>query len=147
MNAARLAARALELLGPHEGPIILEAPCAKRLAGAIAATSAIARSEDIPAAAVIAFLGTSASPSERQATIGRLRDRLPAGAPVVVIDHNQPRTPWQRALSLPSLLVSGLTPARARYPVAQELATHGFAIRSLRLANGERFQLVSAIRK
>lgn len=147
MNAAKLAARTLALLGSHEGPIIVEAPRAKRLANALAATSTIASSEDTPAAAVIAFLGAPASPPERQAMLCRLRDRLPAGAPIVLVDHNQPRTPWERALALPSLLLDGVTPARARYPAAQELATQGFAIRCLRLADGERIQLISAIRK
>ena len=147
MNAAKLAARALDLLGPHEGPIVIEAPRAKRLLAALAAAGRIASSKDAPIAAVIVFLGMRASPTERQAALGVLRDRLPEGAPIVLVDHNQPRNPWRRVLAFAPLAIAGLPPTRARYPAARELATQGFTIRNLRLANGERIQLVSAIRK
>jgi hypothetical protein len=146
VTAAALAARALELLGPNEGPIAVEAPRVPHLATAIAAVRRIATSDDVPSAAVVAFLGVPASPSDRQLTLSRLRDRLPEGAPVVLVDHNQPRTPWQRIVALVALLVAGLTPARARYSAAQELAARGFTIRTLRLAHGERIQFVSAVR-
>jgi hypothetical protein len=40
----------------------------------------------------------------------------------------------------------GLRPSRARYPAARELAALGFAVERLRLACGERVQLVVARR-
>ena len=147
MNAARLAARAIELLGPHEGPIEFEAPRASRLAAALTVGRRIATPEETPVAAVVVFLGVPAKPSERQAILDRVRQRLPAGAPIVLVDHNQPRAPWRRAMALAPLLARGLAPARARYPAARELAAQGFTIDRLRLACGERIQLVAARRK
>jgi hypothetical protein len=147
VNAARLAARALELLGSPEGPIAVEAPRASRLAAALAAGRPVATREDAPVAAVVVFVGVPALPSERQAILGRLCERLPAGAPLVVVDHNQPRAPWRRAVALIRLLAAGLPPARARYPAARELVAHGFTVERLRLACGERVQLVVARRR
>jgi hypothetical protein len=147
VNAASLAARALELLGPFEGPIAVEVPRASRLAVALAAGRRVATRDEPPVAAVVVFVGVPASPSERQAALDRLHERLSTGAPVVLVDHNQPRAWWRRALALAPLLAAGHPPARARYPVARELAARGFTVDRLRLARGERVQLVVARRR
>jgi hypothetical protein len=73
--------------------------------------------------------------------------RLPAGAPLVLVDHNQPRAVWRRLVALPWLLAAGLGPARARYPAARELRDAGFGVERLRLEDGERMQIVVARRR
>jgi hypothetical protein len=139
VRAARLAARVVELLGPVQGGVLvtaeprLDAALASRLPPANGAAAG---------GAVVSFLGARTGPAERQAALSGLRARLPAGAPLLVVDHNQPRDAWRRALSVFALLAAGLGPARARYPVARELAAAGFRVERLRLACGERVQLV-----
>jgi hypothetical protein len=148
VTPARLAARALELLGPVGGAVVVVAPAAAAVRDALSARLAVARDGDGDgaAAAVVVFLRAPARPHERQQVLGALRRRLGEGAPVVVVDHNQPRTAWRRALATLALLASGLGPARARYPAARELAALGFRVERLALASGERVQLVSARR-
>jgi hypothetical protein len=143
VTAARLAARALALLGPVDGPVTVLCPGARRLGAALGAAAGDAP----PSAAVVALLWTPARPSERQALLAALRGRLPGGAPLVLLDHNQPRAAWRRALGAALLAAAGLGPARARYPAARELAALGFAGERLRLAGGERVQLVLARRR
>jgi hypothetical protein len=54
---------------------------------------------------------------------------------------------WLRRLAAHAALAArGLGTARARCPAARELAALGFAIERLRLAAGERVQLVAARR-
>jgi len=144
VRAGRLAATCLALLGPVPGPLEVSVPCAPRLAAALAARAARARAGEEPAGAVVAFLGMAARPAERQATLRALRRRMPAGAPLVLLDHNRPRRWWRRGMAFLALAAAGLRPARARYPVARELAALGFAVERLRLACGERVQLVVA---
>jgi len=97
-----------------------------------------------PAGAVVVFLGTRARPAERQSTLRDLARTLPAGAPLLLVDHNQPRTWWRRAIAVPHRLAARVGAARARYPAARELAAIGFTVERLRLACGERVQLVVA---
>src|SRR5262249_51611434 len=74
------------------------------------------------------FLGAPAAPAHRQAVLARLARRLPAGAPVVLLDDNQPRV-WLGGLAAHAALAArGLGTARARCPAARELAALGFAI-------------------
>ena len=146
MTPARLAARTLALLGPVAGPVAIVAPRPPGLAAALAAAVRVARDGEPPAAAVVGFLQTTACPGERQALLRSLQARLPAGAPLVLVDHNQPRAWWRRVLAAPHLAVSALGPARARYPAARELAALGFGVERLWLACGERVQLVAARR-
>jgi hypothetical protein len=146
VTPARLAARALELLGPVEGPVAVVAPSAPAVRDALSARLAVARDGDVPAAAVVVLLHARARPHERQALLGALRARLRGGAPVVVVDHNQPRNAGQRALATLALLRSGIGPARGRYPTARELAARGFRVDRLARAAGGRIQLVSARR-
>ena len=138
-----LAARCLELLGPPGGPVAVVAPRAPTLRAALAPWRD-PNDDGAPAAAVVAFLGAPGRPEERQRVLRDLRRRLPAGARLVLVDHNQPRAWWRRILAAPSLVRAGLGPARARYPAARELAALGFQVERLRLAAGERIQLIVA---
>ena len=139
-----LAARSLELLGPVEGRVAVLGCRPRRLAAALEERVPLAAADEAAAAAVITFLGASAVPAERQALLASLAGQLQAGAPVVLLDHNQPRTWWRRALGVATLALRGLGPARARYPAARELAALGLEVERLRLARGERVQLVAA---
>ena len=145
MSGARLAAHAVRLLGPVAGPVAVAAP--PRLGAHLAARLAAARDGEVPAAAVVAFLGSPPRPAERQALLAALRNRLPAGAPLILLDHSQPRALWRRAVGILVLAARGLAPSRARYPAARELAAIGFAVERLRLACGERVQMVVARRR
>jgi len=70
-----------------------------------------------------------------------------ASAPVVLLDHGQPRALWRRVVGAAVLALRGLGPARARYPAARELAALGFAVERMCLACGERVQIVLARRR
>ena len=139
-----LAARCLTLLGPFDGPLALAGPGAVRLASALPDGVPRAGAGQRPAAALVTFLGAPAAPAARQAVLAELRGRLAPGAPLLVVDHNQPRQWWRRGLGAAVLLARGLPPARARYPAARELAALGLVVERLRLARGERIQLVAA---
>jgi hypothetical protein len=138
-----LAARCLALLGPFEGPLAIVGPGATRLRAALPDGVASVAAER-PAAALVSFLGATAAPAARQALLVELRGRLPPGAPLLVVDHNQPRQWWRRGLGVVALLTHRLPPARARYPAAREMAALGLEVERLRLARGERIQLVAA---
>jgi hypothetical protein len=144
VSAARLAARCLELLGPVGGPVVVVAPADSRLAAAVRRGVRAARDGERPVGAVVVFLGAPARPAERQSALRTLARALFPGAPLVLVDHNQPRTWWRRAVGRPRLLLARLGAARARYPAARELAAIGFTVERLRLACGERVQLVVA---
>lgn len=145
MSADRLARRCLDILGPIDGPIAVEGDAALR--AALATAVALATDDRGPvAAAVVSFWSTPARPSARQTLLASLARRLPHGAPIVLVDHNQPRALWRRAVALPRLLAAGLAPARARYPAARELRALGFEVERLRLESGERMQVVGARR-
>jgi len=139
-----LAARCLAMLGPFDGPLAVVGPGAGRLVSALPAGVARADPSDRAGAALVTFLGSPAAPAGRQALLAELRGRLPAGAPVVVVDHNQPRRWWRRGLGVAALAARGLPASRARYPAARELAALGFVVERLGLARGERVQLVAA---
>ena len=122
------------------------APRARRLARAVERATQVAADGDAPGAALVVLLGVNAAPWDRQETLRATQRRLPSGAPLVLVDHNQPRAVWRRTLAVVPLLVAGLGPSRARYPAARELAALGFAVERLRLSCGERVQLVVARR-
>jgi len=145
VSRARLAAHALRLLGPVAGPVAVTAP--RRLRAHLASRLVAARDGDVPVAALVAFLGSRARPAARQALLAAVRDRLPASAPVVLLDHGQPRALWRRVVGAAVLALRGLGPARARYPAARELAALGFAVERMCLACGERVQIVLARRR
>jgi hypothetical protein len=141
-----LAARCLALLGPPGGPLVVAGPSAARVAAALPPGTAVIADAERAGAAIASFLGAAVPPAARRATLVALRDRLPPGAPLVLLDHNQPRSWWRRALGVVALALRGLPPARARYPAARELAALGLDVERLRLAQGERVQLVVARR-
>lgn len=146
MSPARLAARCLELLGPVAGPIAVDGARADSLAGRLGGPAGVARDGETPAAAIVTFLRAPARPAERQSVLRSLQRRLPSGSPLLLVDHNQPRALWRRPAGMLGLMLAGLPPARARYPAARELAAQGFDVERLRLACGERVQLVLARR-
>ena len=119
----------------------------RRLRAHLTSRLVAARDGDVPAAALVAFLGSRAGPAARQALLAAVRDRLPASAPLVLLDHGQPRALWRRALGAAVLALRGLGPARARYPSARELAALGFVVDRLCLASGERVQIILARRR
>ena len=142
MTRRRLVAQATALLGDAK-PIVVEP-------AAWAALVAPARSTvggDGGAGGLVSFLGERLDRGARLARLDALAARLPAGAPLVVVDHNQPRTWWRRALGAVALAARGLGPARARHLVAREVHGQGFAVERLELACGERVQLVLARRR
>lgn len=139
---------ALSLLGQVDGPVLVAEPGAwwgARLRVAGLRTADLA--ERAAAAALVSFVGARTSPELRRRTLDALRDRLAAGAPLVLVDHNQPRQWWRRPLAALRLLARGMAPSRARYPAARELDGAGFRVESLRLADGERVQVVLARRE
>jgi hypothetical protein len=142
VRAAHLAAGALELLEPVEGPVVLA--CPRNLHAALAGRITPTLDGRGANAAVVGFLGKSADPTGRQTLLASLRAQLPIGARVVVVDHNQPRGLARRILGALALMARGLRPARARYPAARELAALGFQVERLRLASGERIQIIAA---
>src|SRR5206468_890134 len=126
--------------------VVVVAPHAARLRAALAARLAPPVGAGAPVAAVVAFLGLPARPAARQRTLRDLQTRLPLDAPLVLVDHNQPRAAWRRALATLTLAGARLGPARGRYPAARELAALGFRVDRLALVPGERVQLVLARR-
>src|SRR5262249_48159828 len=121
-------------------------PHAARLAATLPPRTLRAGQEEPAAAAIVTFLGAAADPAARQTLLAGLRARLAADTPIVLIDHNQPRTWRRRVRGAVALAMRGLGPARARYPAARELAALGLEVVRLRLARGERVQLVLARR-
>jgi hypothetical protein len=145
VTPARLAARCVELLGRIEGPVAVTAP--PPVVDALAARVPVAGTDGVVAGAVSVLLGTRVDPTARAATWEALAARLAAGAPLVVVDHNQPRSLWRRVAGVVALGARGLGPGRARHPVAREIRDHGFTIERLQLGDGERVQLVLARRR
>lgn|GEM_PF-1324173 len=154
MKRAALAGRCRDLLGALAGPVLVAEAGHGWLATALAAEGCAVVAApplavadwDPPATpvrgAVLSFLGFAGGPAERQARLAVLRRRLRAGAPLVLVDHNQPRRLVRRLGAAVGLLVRGMPPRRARYPVAREAQALGFVVRRLRFAAGERVQLV-----
>ena len=94
MTPARLAARCVELLGTVDGPVAVVAP--RGVVAAVGERVRVAGADDGASAAVCVFLGEPIDRAARAATVQGLAARLAAGAPLVVVDHNQPRPRWRR---------------------------------------------------
>jgi hypothetical protein len=138
---------ALSLLGRVDGPVMVAEPGAwwgARLRVAGLRTADLA--ERTAAAALVSFVGARTSPELRRRTLEALRGRLAVDAPLVLVDHNQPRQWWRRPIAALLLVVRGMPPSRARYPAARELDGAGFRVERLELADGERVQIVRARR-
>jgi SAM-dependent methyltransferase len=98
------------------------------------------------------FLGDPSPPPVRRALLAELARALAPAGTLVVVDHNRPR----RRLAAIAAAVAmsprppGATPAavwrRLAYPVAREAHAAGFVVERLRLAVGERVQVISARR-
>ena len=145
MTAALLAAGCLDLLGRVEGPIAVTAPAP--LGEALRNRVPIANDGEAVRGAICVFLREPADADRRTSRLSELAARLPAGAPLVVVDYNQPRTWWRRVRGALALASTGHLPARARHLVAREVHAHGFTIERLRLADNERIQLILARRR
>jgi hypothetical protein len=141
VTTAGLAARCLAELGPIDGAIAVDGT--GRLARALAARGA-APGPVVAGACV--FLGDAADGATRGARLRELARRLPPGAPLLAVDHNQPRVWWRRGIGRVLLGLRGLPPSRARRSLAQDVVAAGFGLERLRLAAGERIQLVLARR-
>jgi hypothetical protein len=139
---------ALALLGPLRGPVVVAEPGATWAGWARGAGLRVADlGEPAVAGALVSFVGAHTPPALRRSTLEAVRVRLAAGAPLVLVDHNQPRQWWRRPLAALLLAMRGLPPARGRYPAARELDGAGFRVECLRLAAGERVQVVLARRE
>lgn len=144
MSPARLAAHVVGLLGPFDGPVAVLGPPA--LGRAVAALAPLAPESGPAGAAFVSFLGEPADAAVRQSSLRALHARLAAGAPLALLDHNQPRAPWRRVVAAAWLAVRALPPSRARHPAAREVQQAGFRVERLRLLAGERLQVVVARR-
>jgi hypothetical protein len=139
---------ALALLGPVDGAVVVAEPggwWAARLR--VAGLRVAELGEPRAAAALVSFVGARTAAELRRRTLEAVRGRLPADAPLVLVDHNQPRQWWRRVLGAAALVVRGFPPSRARYPAARELDGAGFRVERLELAAGERVQVVRARRE
>jgi hypothetical protein len=145
VTAARLAARCVELLGAVDGPVAISA--ADGVRAALAARLRTADAREPAAAACCVLVGERIDDVTRRTRLAALAARLPDGAPLVIVDHNQPRAWWRRGLGALLLLAHGHGPARARQPVARDVQAAGFVVERLRFADGERLQLVVARRR
>ena len=141
MTAARLAARCVDLLGAIAGPLAIVASPTVR--AAISVCHPVA--EDGVAAGICVLTGEPVA--RRGVVLDAMAARLPEGAPLVVVDYNQPRTWWRRVIGAVTLALHGHSPARAREPVARDVQTHGFTVERLCLEDGERLQLIVARRR
>jgi hypothetical protein len=146
LSGAHVATTCAALLADVDGAVRVDGPGRAPLARRLAALVRLAPGAAPAAAAVVSFLGARADATARAALLDAVRDALPAGAPLVVVDHNQPRTWARRLLGAALLAAHGLPPARARHPTARELLGRGFVVERLRLASGERVQVVRARR-
>jgi hypothetical protein len=100
----------------------------------------------------VSFVGVCPSPAERQRILAEARTHLVSGGTLVVVDHNRPRC------FLPAVAAAaGMPPSppgrsprgrwrRLAYPTAREVQATGFVVEALRLAAGERVQIVFARR-
>jgi hypothetical protein len=100
---------------------------------------------------VLSTVGYSVPAAQRILALTRIGDILAEGGTLVVVDHNRPRRRWDafRAL-LGAPWVPGVSPARRwrrlAYPTACEMQAAGWHVQRLRLAAGERLQIVFATR-
>jgi SAM-dependent methyltransferase len=85
--------------------------------------------------------------ARRRRLLAEVRRALRVGGTLVVVDHNKPRTWWQRLSNVGWCLLHGVEPcARPAYPAAREVKDADFERISLRLAFRERVQIVRGMR-
>ena len=147
MIPPELCALALSLLGVPAGPVLAVGADAAAWRRALRDAGRLVADDTGPAAgAIVTFVGERTDAGVRRGRLAAVRARLAAGAPLVLVDHNRPRQWWRRPLAALALLRRGLPPSRAAYPAARELEAAGFRVVTLRLATGERRQVVRAVR-
>jgi hypothetical protein len=89
----------------------------------------------------------SVSTSARRRLLARARELLRVGGALVVIDQSRPRTWWLRVRNAVWCVCRGRDPWwRPAYPTARDVDAAAFADVRLRLACGERIQIVCARR-
>jgi SAM-dependent methyltransferase len=93
------------------------------------------------------LLGERGAAEVRAALLGELARVCAPGGVLVAVDHNRPRRRWAalRAVVAAPRPAGGTPAARWRrlaYPTAREIRAAGFVIERLRLAAGERVQVV-----
>jgi hypothetical protein len=148
VTAGRVRAHAVSLLGRADGSALVLGRNASAWRHALAAVGWHRPADAAPVAAVVVvFLGERADTAARLERLAAAGARLRPGAPLLLVDHNQPRSWWRRVLGWVALAARGLTPARARVLAARQLDAAGFRVECLRLAAGERVQLVLARRE
>ena len=148
MTAGAIGTDVVALLEDAAGPVLVVGRDAGRWQAVLRASGRpVAGPTDAATAALVTFTGERGDPDVRRRRLAQVRARLDPGAPLLLIDHNQPRQWWRRPVAAALLAVRGLPPARGRYPVARELDAAGFCVRRLALEAGERVQLVLARRE
>ena len=148
MTAGGIRVEVLALLEDAAGPVLVVGRDAGRWQAVLcAAGRMVAGPTDAATAALVTFTGERGDPDARRRRLAHVRERLGPGAPLLVIDHNQPRQWWWRPIAAVQLAARGMAPGRGRYPSAREVDAAGFRVQRLRLAAGERLQLVLALRE
>ncbi len=99
--------------------------------------------------AALSLVGDASSAETRRRILADVLEAVRPGGVVAVVDHNRPRRTLQAAAALLRRpRVPGVTPAarwrRAARSVARELQAAGATVERLRLAAGERLQIVVA---
>lgn len=144
MTPRALAGSVAALLPAEGGRVAVAGADEAGWAAALAAAGWTTGGEGGVPAAVVSFLGERGDAVARTAVLARVLARLPPAGRLVVVDHNRPRRLLARLVAAPALWRRGLRAARARYPTAREIAASGFVVERLRLAEGERVQIVLA---
>jgi hypothetical protein len=146
VSAAATRALGLALLDATAAPVAVVGRGAGPWVAALRAAGRPVAETGPAGAAVVTFVGERAAAAVRTSRLAAVRARLAPGAPVLLVDHAQPRPWWRRPGTVVRLLARGLPPSRGRYLAARELDAAGFRVERLRLAAGERVQLVLARR-
>lgn len=148
MTSAAVRARAVSLLGRAAGTALVLGPRPDAWEAALRSAGwAVAADGEGAAAALVSFVGERENETLRLGRLAAARARLGVDAPLVLVDHNQPRPRWRRVVGWLALALHGLSPGRGRTAAARQLDAAGFRVECLRLAAGERVQLVLARRE
>jgi hypothetical protein len=147
-QAVNAAEAALALLGPLDGPVVVAEPGAwwaarVRVAGLRTADLV----EPTAAAALVSFVGARTPPALRRPHARRVARAAPVGAPLVLVDHNQPRQWWRRPLACCCCAVARLAPSGRGIPRRASSTHPAFGSSNCGWRDGERVQVVLARRE